>query len=145
MEKVIIEESSQEEIHNFDFQTWREEDIDNYGEAVGWKEKSFVFKALLDGKIIGSATGAVQAGVIFLDALIVARECRKMGVGKMIMDKILDWSKPLNPHKIMLFTMSSWQACKFYRQLGFKKEGDLPNHYLKRPFIILAKYLKVTE
>lgn len=139
MSDVKIEPADKNELINFDVEAWHGENIEHYGEIVDWVEKDFIFKALIDNQIIGSAKGKFEAGVIYLQTIIVSKKHRRKGIAKMLLDKIFEWAKPYNAHKIMLFTMPSWDSCKFYESLGFRLAGKLPNHYLKRDFVIYSK------
>lgn len=138
---IQITNSTEKEIEPFEDKTWRNEDIEHYGEPVQWIVKKFIFKATERGKIIGIVKGKFETGVIYIDTVIVAKEKRCIGVGKKLMDKVESFARQNNTHKIFLFTMEKWKASKFYKSLGFKKSGELPKHYLKRDFVIYSKYI----
>jgi GNAT superfamily N-acetyltransferase len=141
MDKINITTATKKEVADFEEKAWHGEDMEHYGETVEWVDKEFVYKATDDGKIIGAAKGKFKAGVIHLQTIIVTKSYRKKGVGKMLIDKIVNWGKNLRAHKIMLSTMEKWEASKFYERLGFQKSGMLPKHYLKRDFIIYSKLI----
>ena len=138
---IKIKKATKDEIADFDIDAWHGEDIKHYGERVNWVEKEFAFKVIKDEQIVGTAKGKFEAGVIYLQTIIVSKNHRRKGVGKTLIDKILDWAMPLHAHKIILFTMPEWDSCKFYESIGFKQSGTLPNHYLKRDFVIYSKDL----
>lgn len=139
--KVNISNTTEKEIKNFEEKTWHEEDLLHYGGPIRWIKRKFIFKATENGKIIGTVKGKFEAGVIFVETLIVAKDKRKGGIGRKLMEKVREFGKQLDAHKIFLFTMEEWRASKFYEALGFKKTGNLPSHYLKRDFVIYSKLL----
>lgn len=144
MPEIKIEAVPYEEICEYDYEVWPKEDIDHFGKKVGplWIAEDYSFRAVCDENIIGSAHGRLEAGVIYLKTLIVSKEFRKKGVGKMLIDEIINWAKPLSAHKMYLFTAPDWDSCRFYEKLGFTQSGILPNHYLKKDFVIYSKDLE---
>jgi ribosomal protein S18 acetylase RimI-like enzyme len=136
---ISIQECSKEDIAEFDQREWKAEDIAHYGETVNWIEKKFVFKAMNGNQIVGSAKGKFESGVVNLDTLIVAQDARGEGVGKKLLEKIIDFGKKMGGHKIYLYTMPHWESYKFYIAQGFEQVAQIPNHYLKRDFVIMEK------
>ncbi len=137
--KISITKATEEEIKEFDERVWQGEDIEYYGEPIEWVKKEFVFKATEGKEIVGTVKCKFTAGVIYIGTLIVAKDRRKQGIGRKLMSKVEDYGKEHGAHKIYLFTMEEWEASRFYKSLGFEKIGDLPNHYLKRDFVIYSK------
>lgn len=140
-DKIKILSTSKKDIASFDNRAWPSEDLAHYGEKIIWIEKKFTFKAVSSGCIIGSACGKFEAGVIYLETLIIDSNFRGKKIGTLLLNKIINWGLKLGAHKIFLFTMLHWEACRFYEKLGFKITGKLSKHYLKRDFVILTKYL----
>lgn len=137
--KVNISKATKEEIASFDEKAWRGEDLEHYGEPVSWVKKDFIFKATENGKIVGVIKGKFEAGVVYISTMVVARDKRRQGIGKMLVERAEKFGKDLGAHKVFLFTIEEWDASRFYEKLGYKKTGDLPNHYLKRDFVIYSK------
>lgn len=142
MQNIQIQNSSKSELLDFESKAWRGENLAHYGERVEWVTKQFAFKATLEEEIIGCATGVFESGVVELSTLIVDKNHRKKGIGKMLLNQVIEWAKPLGAHKIILSTMERWEAAKFYKHLGFTLAGKLPNHYLKRDFVLYSKEIK---
>jgi len=139
--KANITKATKKEIKAFNDGEWHDIDIEHYGKPVEWIKKEFVFKATEKGKIIGSVEGKFSAGVIYIGQLVVAKDKRRYGVGRQLMEKVEKFGKQLHAHKIFLFTKEEWVAGKFYKSLGYKKTGDLPKHYLKIDFVIYSKLI----
>lgn len=139
---VKIVEATKEEIKKFNKKEWRGADIEHYGRVVNWKEREFIFKAIENGKIVGTITGKYEAGVLHISAIIVAKEKRNRGIGKKLIQKAESFGKKLRAHKIHLITGKNWKDTnKFYNSLGFKKVADLPKHFLKQDFTIFEKFI----
>lgn len=138
---IIISSATDKEFEKISEKMWRDEDIEHYGKPVNWTIKDFIFKATDDSKIIGRIDGKIEAGVMFIDSLIVDKNHRGLGVGKKLVEAVETFGKEQKAHKVYLFTMQEWRASEFYVRLGYKKTGNLPKHYLKRDFIIFSKIL----
>jgi len=138
---ITISKATKKETKEFDKTAWNKANIEHYGKPVQWKEVKFHFKAKNEEKIIATASGKFESGVTFINTLIVNESARKEGVGKMMIEKIAEWTKKLGGHKLWLFTGKNWQANKFYIKLGFKKMTDFPNHYFNQDFVIYSKSL----
>lgn len=143
MSEIVIETATGEEIWEFDKDAWPKEDTEHFGKDVGqfWTLMNFGFRAIDGSNTVGTAKGQLEAGVIYLKTILVSREYREQGIGEMLIKKIIAWAMPYGAHKIFLFTMSHWGSTKFYEKLGFNQTGTLPNHYLKRDFVIYSKDL----
>ncbi|OIO44314.1 MAG: hypothetical protein AUJ41_03250 [Candidatus Pacebacteria bacterium CG1_02_43_31] len=140
-----ITKSTEKEIEAFEAQSWSVEDLKHYGREVSWGEwnpNKFIFKAELDNEITGIIVGNITAGVTFIERIIVAELSRKKGIGKQLIQKVEDYAKELNSHKIYLYTGKNWSSNKFYEQSGFTNTGQLENHYLNVDFVIYTKFLK---
>lgn len=138
---ILISKATEKEFDSLSEKMWRDEDIEHYGKSVNWTIKDFIFKASDDSKIIGRIDGKIEAGVVFIDSLIVDKNQRGKGVGKKLVAAVEMFGKEHKAHKVYLFTMEEWQASKFYKKLGYQKSGTLPKHYLGRDFVIYSKML----
>ncbi|MBP7700541.1 GNAT family N-acetyltransferase [Candidatus Woesebacteria bacterium] len=142
---LIITKSTEKEVEAFEAQSWSAEDLKHYRREVSWDEwnpTKFIFKAELDNEIAGIIGGNITVGVTFIERIIVSESFRKMGIGKQLIQKVEDYAKELNSHKIYLYTGKDWSSNKFYEQIGFKNTGELENHYLNVDFVIYTKFLK---
>jgi ribosomal protein S18 acetylase RimI-like enzyme len=139
--KIKISKASEKEIAKFNKKMWRGEDIEHYGQPVKWVKKDLIFKAAEQGRVVGTVKARYEVGVVYVRNLIVAKEKRGEGIGRRLMERVEKAGKKLGAHKMFLFTMEKWKACRFYRKLGYKKTGDLPKHFLKRNFVIYSKFI----
>lgn len=139
MEDIRIIKTNEKDIAEYDKKTWYDASKELYGENVNWVEQSFAFKAVLDNQIVGTCVGKFEGGVIFISTLIVSDNLRGKGVGKKLLNHIIEWAKQFKPHLVFLYTRGDWDSYEFYKHLGFKEVGELKNLYLKKDFVIMAK------
>ena len=140
-DKVTIRKTSRKAVKEFNKREWQEVKVELYGRDVEWNEKKFVFKAELEGEIVGAIVGKHESGVVYVEQMIVATDKRLQGIGKALMEKCEKLGKRFGAHKIHLITGEGWPANAFYEKLGFKKVGRLPQHYFKRDFVIYSKFI----
>lgn len=140
---IAISKSTKGEINKFNFKEWRDADVMYYGKYEPWVERSFVFKAEDNGEIAGDIYGKFAGGVLFIDDLIVAKDKRGLGIGKMLMQKAEEFGLSLKAHRVYLLTGKTWNSPRgFYESLGYKKTGDLADHYKHADFVIYEKPLQ---
>jgi len=95
-----------------------------------------------DGKIIGLVTwlmhGLPKHGLFELDRICILSEARGKGVGKKLVDKLIDnaskWydKKGEKIRKLYLLTHEdNKNAHSFYERVGFSHETTLKDHYYK--------------
>jgi ribosomal protein S18 acetylase RimI-like enzyme len=138
---VKIEKANKKETKTFGEPEWHKMDLLHYGHDIEWKEKKFRFKAVENGRILGTVSGRYECGVVYVGTIIVAEKSRGKGIGKMLMDKVEEFAKGMGAHKIWLDTGSNWPAGKFYESLGFERTANLPNHYFQKDFVIYSKII----
>lgn len=140
---ITIEKSTKDEIKKFNAKEWVATDVKYYGKGKNWIEKDFVFKAVENGKIVGTIYGKFAAGVLYIDDLIVTKDKRSLGIGRKLMQKTEDFGLQLKAHKAYLITGEDWDKARgFYEKLGYKKTGDFVNHYHNSDFVIYEKFFK---
>ena len=137
---ITISESTKAEIKPFNAKEWVATDVKYYGKGKKWVEKNFVFKATDDGEIVGTIYGKFAAGVLYVDDLIVAKDKRNLGIGRLLMEKAESFGLEMKAHKIYLITWEDSDVEGFYEKLGYKKTGDMVNHYHHTDFIIYEKF-----
>jgi GNAT superfamily N-acetyltransferase len=138
---VKISKSSSREVKEFAKREWAKANIEHYGKQVDYNQKDFVFKATEDGNIVGSVKGRHEAGVVYIDYLIVAADKKGRGIGRQLMEKTESWGKNLGAGKVHLITGKSWSAVKFYEALGYKQIAVLPKHHFKEDFLVYEKFI----
>jgi len=139
--KINISKATEKEIEKFNKKEWYEADIEHYGKPIKWISKPLVFKVKEKGTIIGSVKAHYDVGVVFIKNLIVAKNRRRQGIGRKLMDKVEKTGKQLGAHKLYLYTMEKWNSSKFYKSLGYEKTANLPKHYFKKDFVIYSKII----
>ncbi len=140
---ITISKSTKAEIKKFNDFEWIDADKKYYGKAVHWVRKDFVFKAVEDGEIVGNIYGKFGSGVLYIEDLMVAKDKRGQGIGKMLMQKAEDFGRELKAHKAWLLTGKTWEGSRtFYESLGYKQTGELLNHYKHKDFVIYEKLLQ---
>lgn len=112
--------------------------IDNPNEAA--------YLAMLDEKCVGSLrVGKRWNGNAFIDDLAIDKKHRGQGVGKMLMDAAVQWSKDKGFNGLSLETQSNnLLACRFYLKYGFILGGIdamVYTHPLYKDDIALYFYL----
>lgn len=121
---------------------WHKVDVPHYGRAIQWNEKKFRFKAVEDGKLIGTVDGKHASGVVYIDSLITVESVRGRGVGKLLVDKVVEFGRKLKAHRIWLITGKSWKENGFYQKIGFEKTADLPDFHFHTDFVIYTREIK---
>lgn len=83
------------------------------------------FLAMFNGECIGSIRVCRRwNGNAFIDDLLVDRIHRGHGVGKMLMDSAIQWSRDNGLNGLSLETQNdNLLACRFYLKYGFKLGG----------------------
>ncbi len=121
---------------------WHLLDNLHYGKRVDWKEKKFRFKAVEDGKLIGTIGGKHESGVIYIGALITAKSVRGRGIGTTLILKAEEFGRELGAHRTWLVTGKEWSENIFYKKLGFKLIGNLPDFFFHKDFVIYTRLIK---
>ena len=138
---ITVSKSTSEEIKEFNDREWIAADLKYYGKTSAWIKEKYFFKATENGEIVGAIIGKYEAGVLYIDDLIVAKEKRNLGIGKALVKKAEVYGKEMGGHKVYLITGKTWEVRKFYDSLGFIKTGELLNHYRHVDFVIYEKLI----
>lgn len=84
-----------------------------------------IYFAYVEGQLAGQI-GVVKHWNAFawIDDLIVDINCRRCGVGRALMERVVDWAKARDLPGIMLETQDvNVPACRFYENFGFRLRG----------------------
>lgn len=106
-----------------------------------WERVKFIFRAKEDREILGMTDGFYMGGVMYISQLMVGNKSRGKGVGRALMEEAEKLASKNKIHKIFLHTGADWEAVKFYKKLGYKKEAKLPNHYEGKDSWVMSKFL----
>lgn len=66
---------------------WHLLDKLHYGKNIEWNEKHFRFKAVENGKLVGTIDGKHESGIVYIGTVITAESARGRGVGTMLIKK----------------------------------------------------------
>jgi ribosomal protein S18 acetylase RimI-like enzyme len=96
--------------------------------ATQWNNgiKSCGFLAMDDDQACGIAAGYLpdDGSGPYLVSMWVAASHRRRGVGRMLVDAVLDWARSRNARQLVLdVTTTNDAAIKFYESLGFQRTG----------------------
>lgn len=142
--KIKITKNGSKEVNKFYAKEWISQDILHYGHEVSWDSwipKHFIIEVHDEKNIVGALTFTINQDVTLIEMLITAQNKRRIGIGTMLMDRMEEISKKNTVHKIYLQTGADWESVKFYESLGYKKTGDLPDHYLHKDYIEMTKFI----
>lgn len=120
---------------------WKIADTIHFGKEIEWKKNHQALIAKENEKIIGVLELTIQAGVMYIDELIVASSKQGQGIGTKLMEKAENIARENKLHKIYLDTGDNWDAVKFYEKLGYQQTGVLPKHYVGIDYIIFTKFI----
>ena len=85
---------------------------------------------IADGKIVGACCGAILPNEKLRVLILVLHEnYQKKGIGKNLMNKMIDASKFFGVKKVTLEVRKDSDAIRFYRRLGFSSVDVLPYYY----------------
>ncbi len=139
---ITINKSTRKEVKKFNDFEWIDADKHYYGEATHWITRNFVFKAEEDDKIVGNIYGKFTSGVLYIEDLMIDKNKRGLGIGKMLVEQAEEFGRKLGGHRVWLITGRSWKEPRaFYEKLGYKKTGDLVDHYKHTDFVVYEKSL----
>ncbi len=107
---------------------WKAQD---FWEMVN-REDSVYVVAVLDNRIVACCGVTNACGDGDINNVVVEEAFRHLGIGRVIMDTLMDWGKEIG---ILNYTLevrvSNTQAISLYEGLGFVSEGVRPGFYEK--------------
>jgi GNAT superfamily N-acetyltransferase len=121
---------------------WQQIIDKHYGKGLSWFEKYYRYKAVEDGKLLGTIEGKVEPGCVNINALMTTEAARGKGIGTMLIKKAEDLGKKLGAHRTWLFTGKDWQSNGFYQKLGFKTIANCDDFFYHKDFVIYTRLIK---
>lgn len=117
--------------------------------AKGVQERNeFYFVAEENGKIVGVTTGAIlrgsekEGGLVRLEGICVHPSHQRRGIGRALLNHVVEYSKEQKCHKITLYTLPVLiPALNLYFKLGFVPEAFLKKEWWGVDFIKMSKWL----
>ena len=140
MIKLQYLKEKSKELENFEKIQWRLSDIEHFGRE-SWKAKKFIFTALENNNIAGFVEFEIAAGVCHVESLLIAKDKKRQGIGKTLMEKAEAVARKFKVHQIFLSTGKNWGSAKFYESLGYKVAATFPDHYGHQDFVQYSKFL----
>lgn len=123
-------------------QDWQKIINKHYGQGLPWWEKYYRFKAVENGKLLGTIDGKIEPGCVNINTLMTTENARGKGIGSLLINKVEALGKKLGAHRTWLFTGIDWQSNSFYKKLGFKIIGSLKDFYYHKDFVIYTRLIK---
>ena len=92
---------------------------------------------------MGAATIKITGGASYLSTIIIDKNFRSLGVGKMLLDKFEEISKKEGCHVVYLDTSSIHkEAIKFYEKNKYIRVATLPNNKFHFDWYFYQKEIK---
>lgn len=139
--KIRILSKGSKQSKKFNKREWSEANIEHFGHSSDWNTKHFMLEAYDKNELIGSLSLKTEGGVGHISTMLVAKNHRRSGVGKKLMEKAKKIAQREKTHKIYLQTGKDWKSVIFYKKLGYKITGKLKNHYFNKDFIELTLFI----
>jgi GNAT superfamily N-acetyltransferase len=139
-----IRKVDKETIQTFSEREWAVVDVEEHGfhDPEVWKKRWHFLAAYENGGIVGAAAFVVEAGVGYLDDLMVGAGYRGRGIGSQLLARFEEICQDQGCHKVRLLTDTDSRAEKFYRRNGYWRESVLQRDYLQEDHALMAKFLE---
>lgn len=139
--KIKISTKGSKKLKAFNKKEWPTANIEHFGHNQDWNTKHYVLEMYENQDLVGILGLKIEAGVAHIGTMLVAKNKRRKGIGRLLMEKAKQISKQNVAHKIYLQTGQDWQSVKFYEKLGYKITGQLSNHYFQKDFIEFTLFI----
>src|SRR5512135_2367108 len=97
---VMILKVAKSKAMDFNESEWNLVNDEHFGRGTRWNETPFRFKAVEGGKTVGLIFGKHESGTIYVSNIIVAKDKRKQGIGRKLIEKAEEFGKKFGDHKI---------------------------------------------
>jgi len=111
--------------------------IDRAGRRAGFDrsllgDDAVLFLAEAGGRIVGAGYAGLSGGTAELGMFVVAGH-RAGGVGRALLEAVIDWARAAGAHKVSLAAWpTNHAAIGLYARYGFRVEGIRRRHYRRR-------------
>ncbi len=139
--KIKVSPKGSKKLKEFNRREWPSANLEHFGHSRDWNTKHYILEAYDHQNLVGTLGLKIEAGVAYIGTMLVAKDQRRKGIGKKLMEKAKQIAKQDNAHKIYLQTGNDWQSVHFYEKLGYKITGRLLNHYFNKDFIELTLFI----
>ena len=112
-----------------------------YGFSVIWHEQSHDIAAKDGDEIVGALRMRIAASLAHVEALVVAPERRRNGIGTALLSDAADVANYYNCHKMTVLVPHRSPTQAFFEACGYKEEAVLPQHTFKLDMAVLRKFL----
>ena len=81
-------------------------------------------------RLVGFSMASQVAGVVELEAVVTAPDCRRQGIGLGLTEAVLAWGRALGAERVVLEArVSNASALGLYARLGFRQDGVRRAYY----------------
>ena len=119
MEIISAKDEDSKEILRLYYKLYPERKKVNSFNKIELKSEIFVAKegSIITGFLITSFISYISTNVGYVDELFVEEKFRKIGIGKALVEKAMNWQKSNNSEVVFVTTDDSQE---FYQKIGFK-------------------------
>ena len=111
----------------------------NLIEKIKEDPKSIII-ARENDELIGFCFNRFDDYTIWLEWIVLKRNLKRTGVGKLLIEKLVDATKERNCHKIWCDCRTTNNVSKnFLKKNGFELICEIPNHWYQQDFVLLQK------
>lgn len=94
------------------------------------RDPELLLVAELSGRVVGTVMGGYDGRRAYIYRLAVASDCRRRGVGRLLVAELERRFRALGAVKInLLVYRENEPARKFWAELGYPEDADTVNHY----------------
>ncbi len=113
-----------------------------WGFRVVWHEQRHAIAALDGETVAGLLDLRIAASLAHVDALIVAPERRRNGLGRALLERAEVLANYYNCHKVVVEALAGGEAQAFFEACGYRVEAVLPQHTWKRDVAVMRKFVQ---
>ncbi len=120
-----VTEKEKKKVDIFNLKEWKKHDAEKRYIS---EQKKFQFAAYEEKNIVGSMQGNTNGGIAYLKDIIVSKNSRNKGLGKMLLKKFEEVAKNNKCHACFLRTTDNHPgAILFYQKNGYHAESNIRN------------------